>query len=110
MAQPLSSSVMEMLFLAKLLGYLIYLSLLIIQSGCSLGSVLGACLAVERSNKMLAVVTAYVIHHSLLILAYYGTPSRQNLLQKIRWCPGLARFSALLSMRYIAYLRETMNG
>ena len=63
MAQPLSSSVMEMLFLAKLLGYLIYLSLLIIiQSGCSLGSVLGACLAVERSNKMLAAVTAYVIN------------------------------------------------
>jgi hydroxyethylthiazole kinase-like sugar kinase family protein len=29
------------------------------KSGCSLGSVIGACVAIDRSNKFLAALTAY---------------------------------------------------
>jgi len=45
--------------LGKITGVRIPMSFAKLKSGCSLGSVIGACLAVDRSNKLLAALSGY---------------------------------------------------
>jgi len=45
--------------LGKITGVRFPMSFANLTSGCSLGSVIGACLAVDRSNKLLAVFSGY---------------------------------------------------